>query len=147
MNMKQQVSDLILVTGRLAVLLEKENEALRNKDTAPIADLMHEKKVLIRAYEVRVRDLASQSDEMNQVDPDLHDKLRRLSERIDGLAEENARLLLAGVTTGRHMIEAIVEAVQDIQPGPGTYAADGAIIGQGAKSTPMAPSITFNESL
>lgn len=147
MNMKQQVGDLILVTGRLTDLLEKENEALHNKDTAPIAELMHEKNILTRAYEVRVRDLANQSDELSQVDLGLRDKLRSLSEKIDGLIKENAQLLLAGVTTGRHVIESIIEAVQAEQPGPGTYSANGAIIGQGARSGPMAPPITINESL
>ncbi len=147
MNMEQQVDDLIVVTGRLSDLLERENEALRDKDNAKVADLVHEKNVLTRAYEVRLRDLADQGDELASLDEARLDELRRQGERTDALVQENSLLLRAGTTVGRHVVEAIAEAMQAAQPGPGTYSADGMVNRPGARTASKAVAITINESL
>ncbi len=147
MNMEQQVDDLIVVTGRLSDLLEQENEALRQKDNTKVADMVTEKNVLTRAYEVRLRDLADQGDALASIDAARMDELRRQGERTDALVTENSLLLRAGTTVGRHVIEAIAEAVQAAQPGPGIYSANGMVNGPGVRSASKAVAITINESL
>lgn len=145
MNIEQQVDDLIVVTGRLSDLLERENQALREKDNAKVGDLVDEKNVLSRAYEVHLRDLADQGDALAALDGARLDELRRQGERTDVLVHENSLLLRAGTTVGRHVVEAIAEAVRAAQPGPGTYSADGMV--NGPRAGAKAVAITLNESL
>lgn len=147
MEPKQRVEDLIVICGRLADVLEKENGALRDQRTTDLRDLQEPKGTLSRAYESRMAGLAGKPEQLTEVDFSLREKLMGLGERLTGLMVENERLLRVAMESHRRVVDVIAEAVKTVQPGPGTYS-QGGVVGAptgrgGAKGTPL----TINEAL
>ncbi len=149
-NASNRVKDLIVITGRLADLLTRENRALREHRPPDVAALLEEKSTLSRVYESRVRGLSEISEKpqaMTQVNADLHERLRNLGEKVNGLMEDNAKLLKNAIEANRRVVEAIAEAVKSSQPGPGTYSADGSVEAGGNAAASQTTSISVNRSL
>ncbi len=148
MNATKRVNDLIVITGRLADLLTKENAALREKRHEDVATLLEKKASLGRAYESRIQGLVEKADALGQVDRALLERLRGLGERMHGLMEDNARLLKVAIETGRRVVESVSEAVKASHPGPGTYSANGALGTPGNGATaPRNYAISVDQSL
>ena len=147
MDPKQRVEDLLIICGRLADVLEKENFALRNQRGDELRALLDDKSLLSRAYESRVSGLADRPQQLAEVDADLREQLREVGVRVNGLMAENDKLLRVGLESHRRMVEVIANAVKATQPGPGTYSRAGTV-GQPARRNPMhsAP-LTVNRSL
>ena len=127
MEALKRVNDLIVISGHLATLLERENLALRARRTAEVGDILSEKNALIRAFESRVEGLAEQADDLAQVDPDLRERLAGIGHKVNRLTDENARLLKIGIEVNRRVMDSVAEAVKSSRPGAGTYSANGAV--------------------
>ena len=93
MDPTKRVNDLIVITGRLADLLERENLALRNKENKYLNDILDEKVTLGRVYETRIMGLAEDSETLESVDSELLERLQGIGKKVNGLIEENAELL------------------------------------------------------
>ena len=126
MNPTNRVNDLIVITNRLAELLERENNALRNKENKELNEILDEKVTLGRVYESRIMGLAEASAEaIDSVDLELRDRLGGLGKKVNDLIEDNAKLLKIAIESNRRAVNLIAEAVRDSVPSAGTYSATG----------------------
>ena len=142
MDPTNRVNDLIVITNRLADLLERENDALGNRKYSGINEILDEKITLGRVYESRIMGLTDDPAALQQVDVELRDRLRSLGEKVNGLIEKNATLLKTGIEANRRVVNMIAEAVKASVPSAGTYSANGATgVEQQAASKSVAISI------
>ncbi len=125
MDPTNRVNDLIVITGRLADLLERENDALRNRRNGELNNILDEKVTLGRVYESRIMGLTENEDALNDVDPELRERLRGIGEKVNGLIEENASLLRIAIEANRRVVNLIAEAVKASVPSAGTYSQAG----------------------
>ena len=142
-----RINDLIAITGHLVDLLTQENAALRAKRHEDVAALLEKKASLGRAYESRVQGLVEKPDSLAQVDQALCQRLRDLGEMMRGLMEENALLLKVAIEASRRVVQSVSEAVKSSQPGPGTYAANGAVGTPSNGTAPRNLAISVDQSL
>jgi len=126
MPSNNRIEDLILITGRLIDVLERENDALNNQRNADLRDILDEKVTLSRVYESRMQVISEKPEILDEVDADLREKLQSLGQQVSTLIEANGRLLKVAMTVNRRVVELIAEAVHDATPSAGTYGATGA---------------------
>ncbi len=125
MDPTNRINDLITITGHLAELLERENNALRNRQSQELHDILDEKVTLSRLYETRIMGLNEETEVLDEVEPELREKLKGLSEKIGPVMEENAMLLKVAIEANKRVVNMIVEAVRETTHKAGTYAANG----------------------
>ena len=147
MNTTQRISDLILISGHLAELLQRENAALREHRAQDVAGILEEKDKLSRAYESRLKGLAEHPAGLMDVDEELRERLRGLGEKLSGLVEENAKLLTVAIRASRRVLEMVAEAVKESAPSPGTYGANGETAAKSHQSAPRNVAISVDQSL
>lgn len=146
MDMKTQIDDLIVITSRLADILDKENQALRDRNSDEVAAILEGKLTLCRAYEARIQAVTEKPEELATVDSDLRRNLHDLGHKLDALMEENARLLKVGVEAGRRVVATVAEVVKSSHPGASTYSANG-IVGVNPGSAPRNVAISVDQNL
>lgn len=127
MDMKQRVSDLIVIASRLAEILERENRVLRAHKTSEIAPFVEDKTNLSRAYESRVRGMVENAPQLETVDPAACERLKSLGEKLKTLIEENARLLKVAMAAHQQFVSSVARAVKETTAGPGLYSRKGAV--------------------
>jgi len=127
MDINNRVNDIIVITGRLGELLEKENDALRNHRTSEVHELLDEKTALSRVYETRFTGLLEQKDAIDEIEPDLREQLSKIGFKIKALIEDNSRLLKIAIEANRQVVELVAEAVRETSASAGTYGSNGII--------------------
>lgn len=147
MDPTKRVNDLIVITGRLADLLERENLALINKQNQDLYDILDEKVTLGRVYETRIMGLTEDSEALDGVDPELLERLRDMGKKVNGLIEENAELLKVAIETNRRVVDLIAEAVKASTPSAGTYSQTGATEMPNHRAAPKNVAISLDHTL
>ena len=147
MDANNRLNDLITITGRLIELLERENNALATHQNQVIHELLDEKAALSRVYETRFKSLAEQPELLVETDPLLREKLVELAGQVEGLMDENAKLLHTAIETSRRTVDLIAEAVQNQQPSAGTYGADAATSEDGANASGQRVALSLDQTL
>lgn len=147
MDPTKRVNDLIVITGRLADLLELENLALINKQNQDLYDILDEKVTLGRVYETRIMGLTEDSEALDGVDPELLERLRDMGKKVNGLIEENAELLKVAIETNRRVVDLIAEAVKASTPSAGTYSQTGATEMPNHRAAPKNVAISLDHTL
>lgn len=147
MDMKQRVDDLIVISGRLAELLARENEALRQRQSQVVAGLLDDKAKLSRAFETRVQGLVEQAAKIAEVDAEARDRLRTLGAKVRELMAENGRLLKVAIEAHNRVVGLIAEAVKSSAPGPKTYSASGATAPRSRGAAAQVAPVSVNRSL
>jgi len=142
----KRVSDVIAALSHLADVLARENRALRDHDRAALKELTEEKATAARAYEAKVEAMKDAGEALAGIDDDLRQRLAGIGERATGLMIENERLLRIAMETGRHLMEAIVNAAKDMNIGPGTYSRGGNVASS-SRQTTAAASLSLDRSL
>ncbi|MBT3358862.1 MAG: hypothetical protein HN403_04455 [Rhodospirillales bacterium] len=129
MDASKRISDLIIISKRLAELLIQENTALRDHRTGDVQALINEKDETSRVYESRIVGLSEHAtdEDIAEVDEILMDQLRFLSKEIQALSEENAMRLQVAMEANRRVLHEVTEAVKANTPGPGTYSNSGVV--------------------
>ena len=125
MDPTKRVNDLIVITGRLADLLERENVALREKQNKGLNEILDEKVTLGRVYESRIMGLTEDPEALDNVDKELLERLRGIGEKVNGLMEDNAKMLKIAIEANRRVVNLIAEAVKASVPSAGTYSPTG----------------------
>lgn len=125
MDATKRVDDLIMITGRLADLLEKENGLLRDRRHSELGVILDEKETLARVYESRILGLTENEISLDEVDEELREELRDVGRHVDELMEENARLLQVAIIASQRVVELVQDAVRELRPEAGTYRANG----------------------
>jgi hypothetical protein len=125
MNSDTKVNDIILITERLADVLERENAALKNHRSHELHALLDDKVTLSRVYETRIQFYNENPKALSDTTPELREKLRTMGAHVSGLLHENAKMLKVAIKANRKVVEMIAIAVKNVTPGPGTYRANG----------------------
>lgn len=141
MDATKRVDDLIMITGRLADLLEKENALLREKRHNELGVILDEKETLARVYESRIMGLTENEIALDDVDEELRTQLGDLGMRVDGLMVENTRLLQGAILASQRVMELVQEAVQELRPDQVSYRANGVRGQQANKARGVALSV------
>ena len=125
MDPTKRVNDLIVITGRLADLLERENVALREKQNKKLNEILDEKVTLGRVYESRIMGLTEDPEALDNVDKELLERLRGIGMKVNELIEDNAKMLKTAIEANRRVVNLIAEAVKASVPSAGTYSPTG----------------------
>jgi len=147
MDANNRIEDLILITGRLAELLERENEALVNRESAELHEVLDEKVTLSRVYETRMQALAERPELLDEVDAELREKLAGLGKQVSDLIEQNGKLLKTAIDTNRRVVELVAEAVRGATPSAGTYGAGGTTDVAGHRAESKGIAISLDQTL
>ena len=147
MNINKRLTELIAISGQLANVLERENEALTHYDRGSLESLLDEKTRLGRAYESRMEALGGDSAALADADPDLGQRLREIGADVRDLIARNARLLKIAIEANRRVVDLIAEAVKASTPGPGVYGKRGKAAAAPARGAPKSAPISFDRSL
>lgn len=109
------VKRLISVTGKLSVLVQRENEALQSPGAvSELKDIVSEKQQLGHLYEEHLKGLGDEEN-LSEVDPDLRRRLKEAVVTFNGLLDENRARLEAKIEASRHLFEVIAECAKDHQ--------------------------------
>ncbi len=148
MDINKRLFELITVSGQLASVLERENDALANYDRLAFDGLVEEKARLGRIYESQMESLAKgKTEDFADVDPDLGDRLRALGNEVRDLIERNARLLKIAIEANRRVVDMIAEAVRSSGAAPGVYEGRGRVAAAGGHTHPTSLPLSLDRSL
>lgn len=147
MDPTKRVNDLIVITDRLADLLERENAALREKKTKVLNEILDEKVTLGRVYESRIMGLTEDPEALDNVDKELLERLRGIGEKVNGLIEDNAKMLKIAIEANRRVVNLIAESVMASVPSAGTYSPTGATGTQDHRAAPKNASMSVDRTL
>ncbi|MCH7935479.1 MAG: hypothetical protein IH994_00105 [Proteobacteria bacterium] len=147
MDPTKRVNDLIVITGRLADLLERENVALREKQNKELNEILDEKVTLGRVYESRIMGLTEDPEALDNVDKELLERLRGIGEKVNGLIEDNAKMLKIAIEANRRVVNLIAEAVKASVPSAGTYSPTGATGAHDQRAAPKNVAISVDHTL
>ena len=147
MDPTKRVNDLILITGRLADLLERENVALREKQNKELNEILDEKVTLGRVYESRIMGLTEDPEALDNVDKELLERLRGIGEKVNGLMEDNAKMLKIAIEANRRVVNLIAEAVKASVPSAGTYSPTGGTGTQDHRGAPKNVALSVDHTL
>jgi hypothetical protein len=147
MDATNRIEDLIMITDRLADVLERENDALLNRRNSELHELLDEKVTLSRVYETRMQVIAEKPEILADIDADVRERLTHLGERIDALMEDNRKLLKTAIDANRRVVDLIAEAARGAAPGPGTYGAQGSTSQNARRTESQSVSISLDQTL
>ena len=145
----QAVESLLRVASRLIIALERETGLLRDMQMGAVADMQAEKRQLVDAYEMQVRDLLAQPDLMRDVAPVLRAEFAAVAGRFEAAMTDNRRALTAATEAQQRLFKAIVEAAKQHRSSYRVYSADGMLppppAARQARGEPL--SISLNRQL
>lgn len=147
MDPTNRVNDLIVITGRLADLLERENAALREKRNKELNEILDEKVTLGRVYESRIMGLTEDPEALDNVDKELLERLRGIGMKVNGLIEDNAKMLKIAIEANRRVVNLIAESVKASVPSAGTYSPTGAASTHDHRAAPKNVAISVDHTL
>ena len=147
MDPNNRLNDLILITERLAELLQRENKALHLRRTRDVHSLLDEKATLSRVYETRYKAVAEHPNIIAGADIDLRERLLAMGNRVQSLFDENARLLETAISANRRVVDLIAKAVQDQQPSAGVYGSHGATSRAGSNAAAQRVAFSVDQNL
>lgn len=148
MDINKRLTELIAISGQLASVLERENEALTHYERGGLQALLDEKTRLGRAYESRMEALGGDATALVEADPDLGQRLREIGANVRNLIARNARLLKIAIEANRRVVDLIAEAVKASAPGPGVYGVRGRTAAAGtSRGAPKSLPVSFDRSL
>ena len=134
MDPMNRIKDLIVITGRLADLLRRENKALRDRRSNELKSLLDEKSTLGRVYETRLQGLIDDEMDFSEVDPELSERLREAADEVRSMMDENAKLLKVAIAANKRVVDMIAVAVKRSIPSAGTYSKKGAVGNEGCRA-------------
>ncbi|MDX9859384.1 MAG: hypothetical protein RBS99_00565 [Rhodospirillales bacterium] len=149
MDASKRISDLIVISRRLAEFLTIENRALAAGRFDEARALVDQKDELSRAYESRIKGLADHADAkaIGTVEPVLREQLRTLGTLVQDLSQENARLLKMAMEVNRRVLNEVAAAIKAGQQQAGTYSRTGEMAAGAFRAAPSSIPISLDKSL
>lgn len=147
MDASQRLRDLILISGRLAEVLERENAALKARRREEMQEMVDEKVNIIRVYENRIQALTDAGDDMSKVDAEIKDRLTVVAGKVKRLMQENGKLLRIAIEANRRVVGIIADAVKKSAPDAGTYSKKGGMSRQDVRSATKNVAIALDQTL
>ncbi len=148
MDATKRISDLIVISQRLADLLARENKALRDHKAHEVQGFLEQKVELSQAYESRISGLGehASAEAMAGVDPALREQVRALGERIQSLSSDNTMLLQVAMEVNRRVLHEVADALKSANGQTG-YTRDGTLGYRPGHGNPHSISVSLDKSL
>jgi len=147
MDPNNRLNDLIVISGRLAELLQRENEALRLRRPKDVHSLLDEKATLSRVYETRYNGIAENPEIIAGAEMDVRERLLAMGNKVQSLMDENAHLLETAISANRRVVDLIAKAVQDHQPSAGVYGSHGTTSRAGSNAAAQRIAFSVDQNL
>ena len=147
MSSDTKVNDIILITERLADILERENFALKNQKNKELHALLDDKVTLSRVYETRMQFYNENPQALSNTTPELREKLQIMGAHTSELLKENAKMLKVAIEANRRVVDMIAAAVKSVTPGPGIYRANGIVGLSDHKSQVQGLALSLDQTL
>jgi hypothetical protein len=145
MEMNQKVETLMTVIERLSVLLEDETSHIGSRNFKAIGDKIEEKDKLCRAFELLVRGLSKDKDNLHETEGDTREALLEVGKKLDELVSTNATALKTAIQANERLMKAVRSAAIECTPKAGSYSKKGHLLA-GNKLAESAPSpVTYNQ--
>ncbi len=147
MDMNEKVETLMTVIERLSTLLENETAHIGSRKFKAIADSIEEKDKLCRAFELLVRGLSKDKDNLHESGDDTREALLECGKKLDELVTSNATALKTAIQANERLMKAVRTAAIECTPKSGSYSKNGHLLA-GSKLSEQAPSpVSYNQVL
>lgn len=133
------LEEILDVTQRLTVLLEREVELLKSLKPQEIRALQKPKTEMSATYERLIRKIRENASPLAKADPKLKERLRQATLRFQIALTDNERSIRAVKTVSERLMRAVVSAVAERKSGTPAYSRAGLAAGSGA----TAKSVSF----
>lgn len=147
MNMNEKVETLMSVIERLTGLLTDENRNLSERNFSAVGPAVDEKDRLCKAFELLVRGLVKDRDNVHEAEPELRQRLHEMGSELKQLIDDNVTSLKQSISTNERLMSAVREAAIKCTPKAGNYTQSGNLA-EGTRIDAKAPSpVTINQVL
>ena len=147
MSTQRQVNDLIQITSRLIVVLEREVELLRTMPSTGIEALQAEKSALTAAYESQARSLSGHPEFLEALQPVLRAELERVTGRFQSAVSVNEAALRAARETTQRVLQAIADELDKNRRNNAGYSAQGYAASSSRRTSGQPLSIALDKRL
>ena len=113
MNKSSRMADLLAITSRLIVCMEREIELLRTMQPKELRRLQEDKTALGDAYRAFVLALKEPDMAADSVTDVLRDELAEATERFQASLADNLRALRAMRDVNERVMRAVVQALEE----------------------------------
>jgi hypothetical protein len=113
MNKSSRMADLLAITSRLIVCMEREIELLRTMQPKELRRLQEDKTALADAYRAFVLALKEPDMAADSVTDVLRDELAEATERFQASLADNLRALRAMRDVNERVMRAVVQALEE----------------------------------
>lgn len=141
------LDDLIVITGRLADLMARENEILHSMRPSGIRELQKDKADLAQSYERRMRLVREDPTILADAPSSVREKLLEMTTRFEEVLTENERSLRAVRSVSERVMKVIVDTATEQRLGAPSYSSAGVISGASTGSGRRTLAVTFNKQL
>lgn len=113
MSKPSRVADLLAITSRLIMCMEREVELLRSIKPKELKQLQHDKSALADAYRAFVLALKEPESHLELVNEALKEELVEATERFQASLQDNLRSLRAMRDVNERVMRAVVQALEE----------------------------------
>jgi len=121
MDMNEKSETLLSVIERLCGILVNENENLISRRFKEIGTTIEDKDRLCRAFELLVKGIAKNGENIHEVDVELRQTLREQGEQLKVLIDDNCTALKTAITANERLMKAVRKAAVECTPKSGSY--------------------------
>ncbi len=147
MDMNEKTETLLSVIERLCDILVSENENLASRHFKEIGTTLDDKDKLCRAFELLVKGISKNGEDINEVDGELRQSLREQGEELKTLIDGNYSELKMAINANERLMKAVRKAAVECTPKSGSYTHAGEL-STGSRTDSRAPlPVTINQVL
>ncbi len=147
MDMNEKAETLMSIIERLSGLLVNENENLDTRQFKAIGDTIEEKDKLCRAFELLVRGLSKDGENIRSTDQSLRDELRSCGDQLNALVKDNAASLKKMIQANERLMKAVRDAAVECTPKAGNYTNTGHLSPGARIDARVSSPVTINQIL
>lgn len=147
MDMNEKSETLLDVIERLCGILVSENENLASRRFGEIGTTIEDKDRLCRAFELLVKGISKDGENVHEADGDLRQALREQGEQLKMLIDDNCSALKTAITANERLMKAVRKAAVECSPKAGNYTQTG-LLSEGSRIEARTPlPVTVNQVL
>ncbi len=142
-----RANELIDLTAALTEVIEQENALLDSHRVGEIASLQPQKASLAELYEMRLRDMVQDRDQLSSLEPKLRQRLRTVSESFESATRHNVIALKAAMELNSRLVQTIAQSIENLRISPSGYTETGARRTVAGRGTPEPVPMTLDTEL
>ncbi|MBC8242556.1 MAG: hypothetical protein H8E30_19095 [Alphaproteobacteria bacterium] len=147
MDMNEKTETLLSVIERLCGILVSENENLVTRRFKEIGTTIEDKDRLCRAFELLVKGIVKNGEDVEQADSDLRQSLREHGEQLKILIDDNCAALKTAMNANERLMKAVRKAAVECTPKAGNYTHAGTLTNGSRVDSRTPLPVTINQVL